>query len=79
MEANQLHNSIQIQEEIKRNHKESTSTFYDNRTSYTDNKGSRIGNLIKKSLSNNEFVISELNENYETFFKPVNFIILKIY
>jgi hypothetical protein len=70
METNQSNNSIR--ENIKRKNRESNSTFYDNRTSDTDNKSSRIGNLIKKSLSHNELTISELNENYEAFFKQVN-------
>jgi hypothetical protein len=73
MESNQLHNKYNKKREyIKFMDRENNSTFNNNKTEYTDNRASRIGNLIKRSLSNNELNYEELWENSEAFFDLVN-------
>jgi hypothetical protein len=72
METESIETNNIAREYIKSIDGEYTSTFINNKTEYTDNKASRIGNLIKKSLIKNELNYAELCENSEAFFDPVN-------
>ena len=71
MESTQT--AYETRESLLRIKRESTlSTCYDNKTSYTDHRASRIVNLIQKSINNKELNYNDFNENYEAYFKPVN-------